>query len=68
MIQEEKALETQDAARMRAWLEDVGGNIFLGEGRLKSAKVSKKGDKLTLVVKKGKKKKKNETADQGTTA
>jgi hypothetical protein len=68
MIQEEKALETQDATRMRAWLEDVGGNIFLGEGRLKSAKVSKKGDKLTLVVKKGKKKKKNETADQGTTA
>ncbi len=55
-MQDEKALETADASRMRAWLEGVGGNIFIGEGKLKAVKISKKGNKLTLVVKKNKKK------------
>ncbi len=66
-MQDEKALETGDAARMRAWLEGVGGNIFLGEGKLKSVKVSKKGNKLRLVVKK-KSKKKDKGVNQPTTA
>ncbi|WP_281806155.1 hypothetical protein [Methylocystis echinoides] len=64
MMQDEKAPETGDAARMRAWLEGVGGNLFLGEGKLKSVKISKKGTKLTLVVKK----KKDKLASQSTTA
>jgi hypothetical protein len=41
---------------MRTWLEGVGGNLFVGEGKLKSVKISRKGNKLTLVVKKNKKK------------
>jgi hypothetical protein len=55
-MQDKKGLEAPDAARMRAWLEGVGGNMFIGDGKLKSVKISKKGNKLTLVVKKGRKK------------
>lgn len=51
---------TDDAARMRTWLEDVGGAISLGDVRLKSAKVSKNGNKLTLVIKKKGKKSRKE--------
>lgn len=65
-MQEEKAPETADALRMRAWLEGVGGNIFIGEGKLKSVKISRKGKKLTLVVKRNKKKVKG--ANQPTAA
>lgn len=60
-MQDEKALETADASRMRTWLDGVGGNIFIGEGKLKTVKISKKGNKLTLVVKKNKKKDKSAT-------
>jgi hypothetical protein len=62
----EKTLEGADTARMRAWFEGVGGNIFVGEGKLKLVKVSKKGNKLTLVVKKNRKK--DKVASQPTTA
>jgi hypothetical protein len=62
----EKTLEGADTARMRAWFEGVGGNIFVGEGRLKLVKVSKKGNKLTLVVKKSRKK--DKVASQPATA
>ncbi len=65
-MQDEKALETGDAARMHAWLEGVGGNVFIGEGKLKSVKISRKGNKLRLVIKKGKKK--DKIANQTTTA
>ncbi|WP_363345829.1 hypothetical protein [Methylocystis echinoides] len=65
-MQDEKGLETPDVARMRAWLEGVGGNIFVGDGKLKSVKISKKGNKLTLVVKKNKKK--DKLANQPTNA
>lgn len=51
---------TDDAARMRTWLEDAGGAISLGGVRLKSVKVSKNGKKLTLVIKKKGKKSRNE--------
>lgn len=54
-MQDDRPQTQTDADRMRAWLDAVGGNIFIGEGRLKSVKVSKKGNKLTLVVKKKKK-------------
>ncbi len=63
-MQDEKAPDSGDAARMRAWLEGVGGNLYVGEGKLKSVKISKKGTKLTLVVKK----KKDKLASQSTTA
>jgi hypothetical protein len=65
-MQDEKAIETTDAARMRVWFEDVGGNLFVGDGKLKSVKISKSGNKLTLVVKKNKKK--GKIANQPTTA
>jgi hypothetical protein len=65
-MQDEKALKTTDAASLRAWLEGVGGNLFVGEGKIKSVKISKKGNKLTLVVKKNTKKAK--MASQPTTA
>jgi hypothetical protein len=55
-MQDGKKPEATDAARMRTWLEGVGGNLFVGEGKLKSVKISRKGNKLTLVVKKNKKK------------
>jgi hypothetical protein len=42
---------------MRGWLGGVGGNIFIGDSNLKSTKVSKDDDKLTIVLKKKKQKK-----------
>ena len=58
-MQDENAVETDDAARMRAWLEGVGGNVVVGEAKLRSVKISKTGNKLTIVVKKSKKKEKS---------
>ncbi len=46
-----------DDERMRDWLGSVGGNIFIGSSDLKTAKVSKDDDKLTIVLKKKKQKK-----------
>jgi hypothetical protein len=34
------------------WLQSIGGEFRIGAGKLKSAKLSKKGDRLTLVIKK----------------
>ncbi len=34
------------------WMTSVGGGISIGDSKLKSAKVSKSGDKLTIVLKK----------------
>ena len=47
--------ETSDPARVSAWMEEIGGSVFVGQGKLKSVKISKSGNKLTLVVKKKKK-------------
>ncbi len=34
------------------WMTSVGGSILLGDSKLKSAEVSKRGDKLTIILKK----------------
>jgi hypothetical protein len=59
-MQDENAVETDDAARMRGWLDGVGGNVVVGEAKLKSVKISKTGNKLTIIVKKSRKKKKSQ--------
>ena len=46
-----------DDERMRGWLGGVGVNIIIGDSNLKSTKVSKDDDKLTIVLKKKKQKK-----------
>jgi hypothetical protein len=58
-MQDKTAPETADLAQMHAWLEDVGGSFFIGEGKLDTVKISKNGNKLTLVVKKRKKEDRN---------
>jgi hypothetical protein len=46
-----------DDERMRDWLASVGGNISRGDSNLKSTKVSKDDDKITIVLKKKKQEK-----------
>jgi len=46
-----------EAEILQQWIEAVGGSISLGESLLKSVEVSKRGDKLTIVLKKKKQKK-----------
>lgn len=41
-----------DVELVSAWLHDAGGEFLLGAATLKSVKLSKHGDKLTLVIKK----------------
>jgi hypothetical protein len=53
-MQDENAMET-DEVRMRVWLEAVGGKVVVGEAKLKSAKISKSGNKLKIVIKKSRK-------------
>ena len=43
-----------DDKRMRDWLDSDGGNISRGDSNLKSTKVSKADDKITIVLKKKK--------------
>jgi hypothetical protein len=52
-----KPEEMSEIELLKRWIDAVGGNISLGEGTLKSLKVSKDGDKLTVVLKKNKQKK-----------
>ena len=52
-----KPEEMSEIELLQRWIDAVGGNISLGEGTLKSVKVSKDGDKLTVVLKKNKQKK-----------
>jgi hypothetical protein len=47
-----KAGNVPDAELVSKWLESAGGNISLGNAKLKSYRVSKKGDKITLAIKK----------------
>ncbi len=44
--------EKTEAEILQQWIETVGGSISLGESLVKSVEVSKKGDKLTVVLKK----------------
>ena len=49
--------EKTEAEILQQWIESVGGSVSPGESLLKSVEVSKKGDKLTIVLKKKKPKK-----------
>ena len=62
-MSDKKPDEMTDVERLRQWLDAVGGNIFLGEGELKSVEKSKDGDKLTIVLKKKKHEKAKKSAD-----
>lgn len=46
-----------EAEILQQWIGAVGGSISLGESLLKSVEASKRGDKLTIVLKKKKQKK-----------
>jgi hypothetical protein len=50
-MKEKKAPVATDAELMDAWMESVGGKLLIGEGKLKSVKISRKGDRLTLAIK-----------------
>jgi hypothetical protein len=52
-----------DLDRLREWMDAVGGSLYLSESECKSIKVSKDGDKLTIVLKKRKQKKAKKSAD-----
>ncbi len=47
-----EAPETNDLDLVREWMSGVNGGISIGDSKLKSAKVSKSGGKLTIVLKK----------------
>jgi len=52
VMQDKRPEQTTDASLLSAWMEDIGGSVFVGQGKLKSVEISKSGDKLTLVIKK----------------
>lgn len=62
-MSDKKTDEVTDVDRLRQWLDAVGGNIFIGEGELKSVEESKDGDKLTIVLKKKKHEKAKKNSD-----
>jgi hypothetical protein len=67
----EKPDEMTDAARLRDWMESVGGNVYPGASTLKSVKESEDGDKITIVLKRTKEKrekKEKEKSDQALNA
>jgi hypothetical protein len=49
--------EQTEAEILQQWIETVGGSISLGDSLLKSVEASKRGDKLTIVLKKKKQRK-----------
>jgi hypothetical protein len=51
--------ETPDAEMVNEWLESVGGQIRTGAAKLRSVKLSKDGDKMTLVIKRKSRKEEN---------
>lgn len=51
-MNEKKTPSATDAELMNEWMEGVGGHIHIGAAKIKSVEVSKKGDRLTLVIKK----------------
>ncbi|MFY9629447.1 MAG: hypothetical protein WAK03_15015 [Methylocystis sp.] len=46
--------EMTRSALLREWMDSLGGNVATGACKLKSVKISKKGSKLTIVLKKKK--------------
>ncbi len=46
--------EMTNSALVREWMDSLGGNVATGACKLKSVKISKKGAKLTIVLKKRK--------------
>lgn len=50
--------ESADLDLLRDWMNGVGGGISVGNTKLKSVKISKSGDKITIVLRKQKEKKK----------
>jgi len=60
----EKPDEMTDAARLRDWMDSVGGNVYPGSSTLKSVNESKDGDKITIVLKRQKEKKQKKKSDQ----
>jgi hypothetical protein len=53
-MQDNAPQKMTDAERLRAWMDDIGGSLFVGDGKVKSVKMSKSGKKLTVVMKKKK--------------
>ncbi len=56
---DEKASQVPESEALylvRAWMAAVGGGVSIGDSKLKSAQVSKSGNKLTIVLKKKAKK------------
>lgn len=51
-MNEKKTPAAKNAESMNEWMEGVGGQIHIGAAKIKSVKVSKKGGRLTLVIKK----------------
>ncbi len=47
-----KSAETTELGRVRDWMDPAGGDISVGDAKLKSAKISKRNDKLSVVLKK----------------
>lgn len=58
-----KADEMAEIERLHRWIDSVGGNISFGDSVVKSVEESKDGDKLTIVLKKRKQKKKTDEAE-----
>jgi hypothetical protein len=52
VMQDKRPEQTADASLLSAWMEEIGGSVFIGQGKLKSVEISKSGDKLTLIIKK----------------
>jgi hypothetical protein len=46
--------EMTNSALLREWMDGLGGNVASGTCVLKSVKLSKKGKKITIVIKKKK--------------
>jgi hypothetical protein len=46
--------ELTNGALVRQWMDSLGGNVASGACILKSVKISKKGKKITIVLKKKK--------------
>ena len=60
-MSDKEPVKLADLDSLRDWMDAVGGSLYLGESEFKSIKVSKDGDKLTLVLKKKQKKAKKST-------
>lgn len=51
-MKDKEIASTSNVELVSTWLDDAGGKILLGATTLKSVKLSKNREKLTLVIKK----------------